>query len=346
MTAPLLVVRADETPQIGSGHVMRCLALSQAWIDGAGSVAFVGSLASSTRERMEREGIGTFAATAGDAGLAGIRELTQSASAIVLDGYEFDFDYQSNVMGSGVMLVVVDDDAHHPRYAASYLLNPGFVTTELYTNKTSAELLLGPKFALIRRELGRRANEQDATVPPQHLLVAFGGADPKNLTPKVLQALTGLEHELHTRVKVRVLLGPMASNQSEVHSIAARSPLEVEVVESTTQLDALYASTDLAIVAPGVSALEVAAFGVPQLNIAVAENQLQNARGLAAVGASEFMGEAEHVTSETITSSVRRLLYDPDRCRSMSRAARSVIDGNGARRVADLILSALDDSAE
>ena len=28
-----LILRADATPQMGSGHVMRCLALAEAWRD-------------------------------------------------------------------------------------------------------------------------------------------------------------------------------------------------------------------------------------------------------------------------------------------------------------------------
>ena len=42
-----LVIRADSTTQIGVGHVMRCLALGQAWQDNGGKVVFISHFESS-----------------------------------------------------------------------------------------------------------------------------------------------------------------------------------------------------------------------------------------------------------------------------------------------------------
>ena len=38
---PLLIIRADATPDIGTGHLMRTLALAHAWREQGGDVIFV-----------------------------------------------------------------------------------------------------------------------------------------------------------------------------------------------------------------------------------------------------------------------------------------------------------------
>ena len=57
MTGTLLV-RADSTAAIGSGHVMRCLALAQGWQDAGGNVTFAAaSLGDTLHRRLVDEGV-------------------------------------------------------------------------------------------------------------------------------------------------------------------------------------------------------------------------------------------------------------------------------------------------
>ena len=51
-----LIIRADANSQIGAGHIMRCLALAQAWQDDGGRCVFVVATdAGSVFERLEQE---------------------------------------------------------------------------------------------------------------------------------------------------------------------------------------------------------------------------------------------------------------------------------------------------
>ncbi len=52
-----LYIRADADGKIGTGHIMRCIALAQAWQDQGGEVTFISHCESDAlKERIQSEG--------------------------------------------------------------------------------------------------------------------------------------------------------------------------------------------------------------------------------------------------------------------------------------------------
>src|SRR4029079_14179248 len=86
-----LVVRADAGERIGTGHVMRCLAISQAWREVGGKTVFVtGPLPAALASRLHAEGADVRHLPGGDDAeetIAPAGEL--GAKWIILDGYAF-----------------------------------------------------------------------------------------------------------------------------------------------------------------------------------------------------------------------------------------------------------------
>ena len=52
-----LAIRVDASRQIGTGHVMRCLALAQAWQDAGGDVIFIMTSPPDLEARLKSEEI-------------------------------------------------------------------------------------------------------------------------------------------------------------------------------------------------------------------------------------------------------------------------------------------------
>src|SRR5690348_5454729 len=94
-----LIIRADATFAVGHGHVMRCLALAQAWQDKGGNCSFVISEPiPELARRLCAEGfelvpIGAVPGTSDDA--AEVAELAHARDAgwVVVDGYQFKANY-------------------------------------------------------------------------------------------------------------------------------------------------------------------------------------------------------------------------------------------------------------
>ena len=69
---------------------------------------------------------------------------------VVIDGYQFDTEYQQKVKKSGASLVCLDD-LHNQHFVADIIINhapgvdPGKYSAEPYT-----QYLLGPSYALLR----------------------------------------------------------------------------------------------------------------------------------------------------------------------------------------------------
>jgi len=145
---------------MGTGHVMRCLALAQAWQDEGGEVVFASAeITKAIEDRLRAENVKLIAlpvtaGTAKDVDLTSAAARECGAKWIVVDGYQFHAAYQRSLQQAGLKVLYVDDNGHLEQYWADLVLNQNAHAAEdLYKNREQkTRLLLGPRYALLRRE--------------------------------------------------------------------------------------------------------------------------------------------------------------------------------------------------
>ncbi len=335
-----LLFRTDANIAIGTGHVMRCLALAQGWQDAGGHSTFV--MADSTpavekRLRSEHVDFVHFAVSPGSASDA--KQTTQLArqngsSWVVVDGYQFGADYQRSLKEEGIQLLFVDDNGHAASYAADIVLNQNaHAETHLYAHRSPyTRLLLGPRYAMLRREF-RAWREWSREIPQlaRRVLVTLGGSDPENATLKVINALQQLKVD---GLQVIALVG---GSNPHLHSIeraaATNSGRQIKIVVDAIRVPEFMAEADVAVCCAGSSCWEMCLLGLPAVLLDLASNQVPVARKLDQSGLAIHIGSATQVSSDQIAAALESLIRSPDTRKHMCERSRLLVDGRGAERV-------------
>ena len=178
------------------------------------------------------------------------------------------------------------------------------------------------------------------------VLLAFGAADPGNLTEATLRALAARASSTPGRPTPTVIqLGAAASSRARVEALAATLPWASFAPAGPTSPG----TPALAIGAAGVGLLERMRAGVPSVVVVAAPNQRALAESAVKAGAAVSAESPEAACAEA-----QRLLRDPVALERMAIAARAAVDGRGAARVAremnrlagvDLRRATMDDAA-
>ena len=333
-----LVVRADAGVASGSGHVMRCLAIAQVWQEIGGDGVFALHETGLYEPRLRSEGLGVAvidAAPGSAEDAAQVIELAHAKGAAwaVVDGYCFDQTYQLALKEAGLKLVFVDDYGHAERYYADIILNPNPQGKSIAYNRRErhTRVLAGPEFALIRREFRRvRTSQTQIPLVAKRLLVTMGGSDENNFTEVVLRALP----LLHTPgLEATVVVGSANPNKGILREVAASSGNMVKLVENTSAMPALMKDADFAVTAGGATCYELAFLGVPMIAVTLAQNQEPTCRALAERGVAVDAGWFHSLKAESLGKRRLEIMADPDGRKSLGNAGRSLVDGEGARRV-------------
>jgi UDP-2,4-diacetamido-2,4,6-trideoxy-beta-L-altropyranose hydrolase len=315
---------------------MRCIALVEAWRATGGHAVFL------TRCKNERLLEWIHIAGAEVIMLRGGSDLEVTASCcqhvnpsfIVLDGYDFDFEYCRSLRARW-RVMLIDDSIRFSRYEIDILLNQNLRAEKLlYNVNPEAELLLGTGYALLRQEFTiERERWQRRSRRVHNILVTLGGSDSENVTLKVIQAVLRMKSQAH----VRVIAGPDNRNVRELLAATDVAVGRFEVLKATTKMGRLMAWADIAVSAGGSTCWELACLGIPAVILVTAANQKTIARNLGAAGAVVNLGSHQAVSCERIATVLDGLFRSPVRRSRMSRQGRALVDGKGAGRVADAL---------
>jgi UDP-2,4-diacetamido-2,4,6-trideoxy-beta-L-altropyranose hydrolase len=333
-----VLVRCDASVSIGTGHVMRCLALAQAWQDAGGRAVFAMARSTPAVIRRLRSESCDIVVIRGEVGHVSdavqTTELARELDAawLIIDGYYFGTEYQKRLKLGGIQVLLVDDKADAESYSADLILNQNVHAHEdLYRNRTPrSKLLLGARYCLLRREFQRWRGWRRTIAPhARKVMITMGGSDPGNASLCVIEALR--EYRLADR-EVTVIVGGSNPHHARIES-AVHEFNGARIVQDAANMAELLAGADIAIAAAGTTCWEMCLVGLPALLVVLSENQKAIAEGLAARGVARNLGPGPQVAPEKIREELEALTKSPDVRQRMSDLGRSTVDGRGAARI-------------
>ncbi len=334
----LALIRCDGGGKFGYGHVKRMVALARALRDreGIGSL-FALNGSEDAALPIRRAGFEV-------AMLHGAPDLqtlidANSPDLLLLDGREGPSRAELEKLKRGVAVTAVIDDGDARRLAADYAYYPP-VPGALALDWTGSHALprIGWEWALLGLNPNAAPNGNGRALAARPtVLVAMGGSDPHGLTLRIAKALASLD----SAFRIRFVIGTGMKDASKVAQGLVALKKNYETVEGAEDLATEYAGADVALCAFGVTAYELAASGVPAIYLGISPEHARSATAFAEAGMGFSLGEASSVSDADIARTVLWLLNKPVARREMRNAGLSLMDGQGAVRIAADLVSAL-----
>jgi spore coat polysaccharide biosynthesis protein SpsF len=327
----LALIRCDGGGRFGLGHVKRMVALARALRDreGIGSVFAVNgtedALAPITRAGFEAQLLDG----APDAQCIHEMILGHAPDFLICDMREGVNRRELFEITASVPVTVVIDDGSDRRLAADVAYYPP--VPQALTLDWSASMCaprIGWEWSLLGTDV--RVLPPRAPSPRPTLLVTMGGCDPAGLTVKAARALAKLKPQF----RARFVIGPAVADAEGVARKIETPPPNFEIVTGAYDLATEIAACDVALCAFGVTAYELAAYGVPAIYLCLTDDHALSASAFEQAGMGLSLGVHDRIEDSDIAGAVLALLSNGERGRQMRVAGLTTIDGNGAARIA------------
>ncbi len=249
---------------------------------------------------------------------------------VILDTYQINDEYITNLRTSNRLLVCYDDNALYT-YCCDILLNANFHATELefkFYGKPP-KFLLGSHYALLRREFWE-AEPISIKKNANQVFLCFGGSDVNNFSPRAIKALNRIPN-----VNLTIILGAYTRCDREVIALKTDN---VKIIKNPLHISHTMMNCDIAVAAAGSMVYELAALGIPSIVISQADNQHKIAQYLEQNKLMKWLGDWDSVSPEELQRQVEDLLDDVLRRKMESKQISKIIDRKGALNAAKIIL--------
>ena len=345
-----ILFRADGNPDIGAGHIMRCLSIADTGSEYGFHCFFI-----TAGDRFE-----TVITSRGYKDIvlhSDYRNMSKELilmdkiirdtmpSVLFVDSYFVSYAYLSNLKkiceDVECELVYIDDVAAFP-YPCDILLNYNIYGLDkeqeykqMYqkAKKEVPVLLLGTAYVPLRCEfqnLSGRIVKECAT----DILISTGGADSEHVARKIAEYIVINNCNLRN-FHFHFIIGAMNPDKDEIRRITGVAG-NITLYHNLKSISRLMRKCDLAISAAGSTLYELCATQTPTVTYILADNQILGAKKFVDYNILYCLGDVRRWGSDLAKELIDRavsLAKNPKERVRIVQLQQKIVDGNGAYRI-------------
>lgn len=263
-----ILIRADSSSTIGTGHIYRNLVLASRYKNAHISFAMQ-ELEGNIKQKILDAGHKVILLQSNT-----IKELNKTIKShkpdlLIIDNYQIHYKDEKKIKKKNPHLkMLVLDDTYQEHYCDILLNHNIYADKKKYKNLVpkNCEIRCGKKHTLLRDEF-LKEKQRDKTAKKKNILIAMGGADSANLTKPILKSLKKLP-----KIPINIVTTSANKNLTTLRKYI-KNKVWITLHINATNMASLMNKSSFAIITPSVSANEIHYLDKRFLAIKTASNQ-------------------------------------------------------------------------
>lgn len=279
-----LLVITEGGKEFGFGHLTRTLSLCQAFEKYNYQIKYFVNGDSSVENILSKY---EFELISWEDETQRLFSNVKKSNLILIDSMKISDILVKQIEALNIPVIFFDDEKR------KNLLDKGFVidwtvlsekSDYFIPKKKAVSYFLGSKYTALRKDF-MEATPIKIKKNINSILISFGGADVRNLSPLILEKLV----KLYPNVKKQIIIGPSFQNIEEIKKVKDDNTQLLFNLNSKEMLLCMK-NSDLAISAGGQTLYELAKVGLPTLAILLVDNAKDDTLGWSKVGFLKYLG--------------------------------------------------------
>lgn len=340
-----VLLRVDGNSQIGLGHIYRCIAIAEMLKEDFECEFLLSSQSISNKIIPKEFSIKiippNYSFEFEDKWIA--ENYNKHSVLIILDGYQFNSDYQKKIKASGIKSIYIDDLAKEYIYANAVINHSPSAKEKDYQKENDTKLFLGTDYAMLRQGFLQKAKLPYSTYQPIHsVLISMGGSDENNITLKIVEALLPIKQIQ----KINIVLGAAYQYKNTLQQLLVTSKKNSQLFSNLPEKEIieLMQLSDAAIAPCSTTCLELFAINKPVFAGFSASNQINLYTYFSENNLIVDLKNLQTITIKEIQDIVESNIEHRNEINKMLILQRQLINGYSTTKIKEIVSNLFHES--